>query len=587
MSDDGSLELLSAVAYKPPGEESKDIEYAASDVTASTPIEDEQEEELLPAASFTPFSLTAENTPTYAPTYGKRSEAGSSPRSPRTPTSLITGWSADDCAVFIASLGLAQYCEAFLDNEIVGEALIALHHDELREIGIASAGHRLTILKRIYEVKKKQGVPVLKSHYVPISAEEDHTPVTKGEIADLAQSVRDRDDRILAAEIELRKLADDYRRMREELLPVVKLAKDRSQPLPYQPAGAHYGSTLTPDYQGANNGNGSAAGNNGSGSGGNDTVVNPAPDKSLGSSLTRTLSKKLFSSSSKNSPTHLPPAQTHERTHDHPTLDPSSAAFASPSNAHLAGSGLGSYSSPKTNGNQPSPTSPSFYNTPKPRTPYTELSEEAARTGMSSPSHNHSHHTTPPMTTTSSMPSSATPNTAAFSSSTGPSGLHHTPSTRHGHSHGHHHDIHGSDMKSFRVTMEDPCYKVLPAALRKYGIKDDWRAYALYIVCGEKERCLGLEEKPLILFKQLDKEGRKPMFMLRKHMGASGGGGVGPSSSGGGGGSDAVRFGGGGMGNGGGSIRFTPNAAGGGRGTMMYGAAASHQHSIGLPGGVL
>lgn len=30
-------------------------------------------------------------------------------------------------------------------------------------------------------------------------------------------------------------------------------------------------------------------------------------------------------------------------------------------------------------------------------------------------------------------------------------------------------------------------------------------------------RCLGLEEKPLMLFKQLDREGRKPMFMLRRH----------------------------------------------------------------------
>lgn len=34
---------------------------------------------------------------------------------------------------------------------------------------------------------------------------------------------------------------------------------------------------------------------------------------------------------------------------------------------------------------------------------------------------------------------------------------------------------------------------------------------------GDQERCLGLNEKPLILFKQLDREGRKPMFMLRKH----------------------------------------------------------------------
>jgi hypothetical protein len=70
--------------------------------------------------------------------------------------------------------------------------------------------------------------------------------------------------------------------------------------------------------------------------------------------------------------------------------------------------------------------------------------------------------------------------------------------------------------KSFRVSMEDPCYKVLPAALNKYNINAPWEQYALYIVYGDKERCLGLEEKPLIIFKQMDKEGLKPMFMLRK-----------------------------------------------------------------------
>lgn len=70
--------------------------------------------------------------------------------------------------------------------------------------------------------------------------------------------------------------------------------------------------------------------------------------------------------------------------------------------------------------------------------------------------------------------------------------------------------------KSFRVSLEDPCYKVLPAALKKYNINAPWDQYALYIVYGDQERCLGMEEKPLILFKQLDKEGKKPMFMLRK-----------------------------------------------------------------------
>lgn len=71
--------------------------------------------------------------------------------------------------------------------------------------------------------------------------------------------------------------------------------------------------------------------------------------------------------------------------------------------------------------------------------------------------------------------------------------------------------------KSFRVSIEDPCRVVLPVALKRYNIQDDWRQYALYIVHGDQERCLGLEEKPLLLFKQLDKEGRKPMFMLRRH----------------------------------------------------------------------
>jgi hypothetical protein len=38
--------------------------------------------------------------------------------------------------------------------------------------------------------------------------------------------------------------------------------------------------------------------------------------------------------------------------------------------------------------------------------------------------------------------------------------------------------------KSFRVNMEDPCWKVLPAALKKYKINDDWKMYALFICFG-------------------------------------------------------------------------------------------------------
>jgi hypothetical protein len=56
-----------------------------------------------------------------------------------------------------------------LENEIVGEALVALLHDDLKQMGINSVGHRLTILKSVYDVKKAQDVPIESDHYMPPS----------------------------------------------------------------------------------------------------------------------------------------------------------------------------------------------------------------------------------------------------------------------------------------------------------------------------------------------------------------------------------------------------------------------------------
>ncbi|KAE8449897.1 hypothetical protein EG329_007374 [Mollisiaceae sp. DMI_Dod_QoI] len=70
--------------------------------------------------------------------------------------------------------------------------------------------------------------------------------------------------------------------------------------------------------------------------------------------------------------------------------------------------------------------------------------------------------------------------------------------------------------KNYKVTMDDPCYKVLPAALKKYRIDAPWEQYHLYIVYEDTERLLGMDEKPLRIFKGLLNEGKKPVFMLRK-----------------------------------------------------------------------
>lgn len=99
-----------------------------------------------------------EHTPT---TFGTPFDDGIRPRN------VISEWSAEECAHFVASLGLRQYSEQFIQDDIIGEALIALRHEELKELGVVSAGHRLKILKEVYNIKVQQDVPVEPDHYVP------------------------------------------------------------------------------------------------------------------------------------------------------------------------------------------------------------------------------------------------------------------------------------------------------------------------------------------------------------------------------------------------------------------------------------
>ncbi|CEL61728.1 hypothetical protein RSOLAG1IB_04478 [Rhizoctonia solani AG-1 IB] len=69
--------------------------------------------------------------------------------------------------------------------------------------------------------------------------------------------------------------------------------------------------------------------------------------------------------------------------------------------------------------------------------------------------------------------------------------------------------------KSFKVTLDDPCWKVLPAALKKYRISDDWQNYAMFICYGNTDRCLSYDEKPLLLFQRLKDANKNPVFTLR------------------------------------------------------------------------
>ncbi|KAA8648126.1 adaptor protein STE50 [Aspergillus tanneri] len=442
-----------------------DDEYERSVITSphlATDSEASPSESDFPSAEHTPTTLA---------------NAEENPKSPRT---IITDWTTEECANFLAALGLRQYCSAFLENEIVGEALIALKHDELKEMGILSVGHRLTILKSVSSPQRE--TPIQRAYSSAAADQSMNETASQDDVARLIQSIRLRDERISTVETELRRIADEYRRLREELLPVFKMAKDRSQPLPPPSSAPGQGTEGHHDNQPATSPSG----------------INLL-ERSM-SGISRSFSKRLHTGGTtpkNNSPTHIPPSIHEGRAYnDGGALDPSTAAM---STSHLNAINGKSQLSPGI----PSPTSPGAH--------YASTQTLASRS-YSQPNSNtvrniHDHYEESTQTQSRPDRSNPTPTQA-----TRPD----IPTRTESRSGGDPPSV--EIFKSFRVSMDDPCHKVLPAALKKYNINADWKQYALYIVYGDQERCLALDERPLILFKQLEKEGRKPMFMLRKHL---------------------------------------------------------------------
>ncbi|KAK0388405.1 hypothetical protein NLU13_4649 [Sarocladium strictum] len=434
------------------------------------------------------LSTSAEHTPT---TYGHRSSAD------RLPETIITEWTAEECADFIGTIGLQQYGDAFIENEIVGEALVALQHDDLKSMGIASVGHRLTILKSVYDVKKAQDVPIESDHYLPLSAdaEAQYATATLKDIKHLVEQLRLRDERMSLVEQDLRRMTEDFRRLREDVLPALRLAKDAQQPLPNLSGNTGVSGNTSANQAYSYDSNVLSP-----------PAPTPPPGMTTGSSgIKRQYSQRkiLIGATPKNT---SPTQAVHERSIAEQTLDPSNAAErAVMSSSHLAAmngntqSTSPGYPSP----NIPSPTSPQNHMSG------TTLASRSYRSGADTPA-------TSTRTTFNESDYGGTYNARVQNASQPPrrreTPVPDTPSTS---------NASVEIFKSFRVSMEDPCYKVLPAALKKYNINAPWDQYALYIVYGDQERCLQMDEKPLILFKQLDKEGKKPMFMLRKTNSAS------------------------------------------------------------------
>ena len=247
------------------------------------------------------------------------------------------------------------------------------------------------------------------------------------------------------AEMDLRRITAEYTRLREDLLPVFRTFKE-GQPLPYP----------SQEPTNSNSYNDSS------------TIISPpAPtpssSQSGGGGLSRKYStKKLFFEppGPRNSSPTYPHAQQQDRSLMEQALDPQNAAErAVLSSTHLTAMNNGG-SQPSTSPghpspNQPSPTSPpSLTGSTLASRSYRSDFPTPARSTFQSNDNDSYQPSTYSRDSTKPAPSrraqTPAPDTPAAGSNSGAS---------------------VEIFKSFRVSMEDPCYKVLPAALKKYNIK--------------------------------------------------------------------------------------------------------------------
>lgn len=71
--------------------------------------------------------------------------------------------------------------------------------------------------------------------------------------------------------------------------------------------------------------------------------------------------------------------------------------------------------------------------------------------------------------------------------------------------------------KQLKASKEDSCEKILKNAMKRHNLNDqDWKQYVLVISYGDQERILDLNEKPVVIFKNLKRQGLHPSIMLRR-----------------------------------------------------------------------
>ncbi|KAK9448459.1 uncharacterized protein V1518DRAFT_395387 [Limtongia smithiae] len=364
-------------------------------------------------------------------------------------------WDTADVAVFLEHrLGLPQYAPTFVENDITGEVLIHLSHEFLLDLDVQSVGHRLQILKAVYNLKIAQDLPIDPGEFVPLALAEQDAERDSVDIDRLMKSLEVRDRRIMLAEQEIKRLMDNYARLREDLLPIFKMVKE-SKPLPMPDPMAGSRRAQNP----------ATLGSVGGGAGGGGAVRHSMFMPSLNPISPITASF------------------------------PTSIAEQTTQPIAINGSTNG------TSASDSQPGSPPVYHSSPPTVTQLQLQQQyRARLPSGAPS------IASPLTFLSG------PSTPSFASPSSPPAVSTIPTVTSTPSSS---SSLPEAFKNFKLKLDDPCYKVLPAVLKGHRINADWRQYALLVCVGDQERVLGMDERPLAVFKELQDAGQQPVFMLR------------------------------------------------------------------------
>lgn len=365
--------------------------------------------------------------------------------------------------------------DAFREHNVTGLTLPMLTSADLKEMGITNLRQRLEVLRDISEVlAEKQAVLGFNNVEHPLLAELETTIISSSLIRNISKNLVDEAANKLTTSAEsaavpasigkadYHALASKINKLREEILPVLKGIQD-AKPLPSPMTGPH-----TPS-----------------------------------SPLQNNHASKRFSDIP-HSFSHIP-AGTSTSAIPTPTSASASASSSTPSATA-----------------SPAMSHHSYF--PK------QSSDSISRSHSYSQGHTNNH------TLTSSKSLSTTPTSTAFphgnsnsnnnsnnsgNLSTKPSllrkrssGRTHLNSNSNSSSH-----AEGDDtLKQLRAKTEDPCYKIIQAAMRSHRLdRSAWRNYVL-VICygGDKERVLRYDEKPVVVFKELNELGLTPSMMLRQ-----------------------------------------------------------------------